>query len=136
MTFYKYNGAGNDFLVADNRDGSIHLTAKYISEICDRYISHPLEAVSVGDVVDVQVMTVDLKKQRIQLTMKVGTFDGGVRKETPKVEKTSQPKAKPDARKEKKNFRNNDGKKQDNPRKDNRRPEKKGNHFFDGIVIK
>ena len=37
MTFYKYNGAGNDFLVADNRDGSIHLTEKYISEICDRY---------------------------------------------------------------------------------------------------
>lgn len=114
-----------------HQDGLVH-----ISEICDRYISHPLEAVSVGDVVDVQVMTVDLKKQRIQLTMKVGTFDGGVRKEAPKVEKTSQPKAKPDARKEKKNFRNTDGKKQDNPRKDNRRPEKKGNHFFDGIVIK
>lgn len=37
MTFYKYNGAGNDFLVADNRDGSIHLTGKYISEICDRH---------------------------------------------------------------------------------------------------
>lgn len=37
MTFYKYNGAGNDFLVADNRDGSIHLTKKYISEICDRH---------------------------------------------------------------------------------------------------
>ena len=37
MTFYKYNGAGNDFLVADNRDGSIHLTEKYISEICDRH---------------------------------------------------------------------------------------------------
>ena len=37
MTFYKYNGAGNDFLVADNRDGSIHLTEKYIAEICDRH---------------------------------------------------------------------------------------------------
>lgn len=37
MTFYKYNGAGNDFLVADNRDGSIRLTEKYISEICDRH---------------------------------------------------------------------------------------------------
>lgn len=37
MTFYKYNGAGNDFLAADNRDGSIHLTEKYISEICDRH---------------------------------------------------------------------------------------------------
>ncbi len=37
MTFYKYNGAGNDFLVADNRDGSIRLTERYISEICDRH---------------------------------------------------------------------------------------------------
>ncbi len=37
MAFYKYNGAGNDFLVADNRDGSIRLTEKYISEICDRH---------------------------------------------------------------------------------------------------
>lgn len=37
MTFYKYNGAGNDFLVADNRDGSIRLTEKYISGICDRH---------------------------------------------------------------------------------------------------
>ena len=43
----------------------------YISQICDRFIKHPLEAVSVGDVVDVQVMSVDLKKKRIALTMKV-----------------------------------------------------------------
>ena len=50
-----------------HQDGLVH-----ISEICDRYIKHPLEAVSVGDIVDVQVMSVDLKKQRIQLTMKIG----------------------------------------------------------------
>ncbi len=37
MTFYKYNGAGNDFLVADNREGDIRLSGKYISEICDRH---------------------------------------------------------------------------------------------------
>ncbi len=37
MTFYKYNGAGNDFLVADNRDGSLILTERRISEICDRH---------------------------------------------------------------------------------------------------
>lgn len=37
MTFYKYNGAGNDFLVADNRDGGIRLDAKFVSEICDRH---------------------------------------------------------------------------------------------------
>ncbi len=48
-----------------HQDGLVH-----ISQICDRYIKHPLEAVSVGDIVDVKVMSVDLKKQRIQLTMR------------------------------------------------------------------
>lgn len=37
MTFYKYNGAGNDFLVADNRDGGIRPDAEFISGICDRH---------------------------------------------------------------------------------------------------
>ena len=36
----------------------------------DRFIKHPLEVVSVGDVVDVQVIGVDLKKKRISLSMK------------------------------------------------------------------
>ena len=49
-----------------HQDGLVH-----ISEITDKkYIKHPLEAVSVGDIVDVKVMSVDLKKKRIQLTMK------------------------------------------------------------------
>ena len=48
-----------------HQDGLVH-----ISQICDRYIKHPLEAVSVGDIVDVKVMSVDVKKQRIQLTMR------------------------------------------------------------------
>ena len=48
-----------------HQDGLVH-----ISQMCDRYIKHPLEVVSVGDVVEVKVMSVDLKKQRIQLTMK------------------------------------------------------------------
>lgn len=48
-----------------HQDGLVH-----ISQICDRFIKHPLEAVSVGDIVDVKVMSVDLKKQRIQLTMR------------------------------------------------------------------
>ena len=47
------------------QDGLVH-----ISQITDRYIKHPLEAVSVGDIVDVKVMSVDLKKKRIQLTMR------------------------------------------------------------------
>ena len=36
MKFYKYQGAGNDFLIADNRDGSVNLTEAQISAICDR----------------------------------------------------------------------------------------------------
>ena len=47
------------------QDGLVH-----ISQITDRFIKHPLEAVSVGDVVDVKVMSVDLQKKRIQLTMR------------------------------------------------------------------
>ena len=49
-----------------HQDGLVH-----ISQICDRYIKHPLEAVSVGDIVEVKVLSVDLKKKRIQLTMKI-----------------------------------------------------------------
>ena len=48
-----------------HQDGLVH-----ISQITDRYIRHPLEAVSVGDIVDVKVISVDLKKKRIQLTMR------------------------------------------------------------------
>ena len=36
MKFYKYQGAGNDFLIADNRDASIKLTAEQVAFICDR----------------------------------------------------------------------------------------------------
>ena len=49
-----------------HQDGLVH-----ISQICDRFIKHPLEAVSVGDIVDVQVLSVDVAKKRIALTMKI-----------------------------------------------------------------
>ena len=49
-----------------HQDGLVH-----ISQITDRFIKHPLEAVSVGDIVDVKVMSVDAPKKRIQLTMKL-----------------------------------------------------------------
>ncbi len=49
-----------------HQDGLVH-----ISQITDRYIKHPLEAVSVGDIVDVQVLTVDVPKKRIGLTMRI-----------------------------------------------------------------
>ena len=49
-----------------HQDGLVH-----ISQMSDKFIKHPLEAASVGDIVEVKVMSVDLKKQRIQLTMKL-----------------------------------------------------------------
>ena len=48
-----------------HQDGLVH-----ISKICDRYIKHPLEAVSVGDIVDVMVIGIDEKKGRISLSMR------------------------------------------------------------------
>ncbi|MGN1445078.1 MAG: S1 RNA-binding domain-containing protein, partial [Eubacteriales bacterium] len=42
----------------------------HISQLSDRYIKHPSEAVSLGDVVRVKVLAVDVKKKRISLTMK------------------------------------------------------------------
>ena len=49
-----------------HQDGLVH-----ISQITDRFIKHPLEAVSVGDIVDVKVLDVDPVKKRIGLTMRM-----------------------------------------------------------------
>ena len=108
-----------------HQDGLVH-----ISEICDHYIKHPLEAVSVGDIVDVQVMTVDLKKQRIQLTMKIGGGSDGAKKDAPK--KDAQKKDAPKKNAQKRDNRPNNNQKKNNGQKNFR----KGNNFFDGIVIK
>lgn len=48
-----------------HEDGLVH-----ISQICNKFIKHPLEAVKVGEVVKVRVLDVDIKKKRIALTMK------------------------------------------------------------------
>ena len=48
-----------------HQDGLVH-----ISQVCDKFIRHPSEAVSVGDVVKVVVLEVDEKKKRISLSMK------------------------------------------------------------------
>ncbi len=48
-----------------HQDGLVH-----ISQICNKFIKHPSEVLSVGDVVEVKVLSVDLKKKRISLTMK------------------------------------------------------------------
>ena len=48
-----------------HQDGLLH-----ISQICDRYIKHPSEVLKVGDIVKVRVLSVDVNKKRIALTMK------------------------------------------------------------------
>lgn len=99
-----------------HQDGLVH-----ISEICDRYIKHPLEAVSVGDIVDVQVISVDLKKQRIQLTMKIGTGESGAKKKDDSAKKPAPKKG------------NNEN------RQKNKKPhyiKGKKNNFFDNIILK
>lgn len=49
-----------------HQDGLVH-----ISQICDKYIKHPMEVLSVGDIVKVKILDVDVKKNRISLTMKM-----------------------------------------------------------------
>ena len=49
-----------------HQDGLVH-----ISQISDKYIKHPSEVLSVGDVVEVKVLNVDVPKKRIGLTMKL-----------------------------------------------------------------
>ena len=48
-----------------HQDGLVH-----ISQMTDRFIKHPMEVVNVGDIVEVRVLSVDLAKKRIALTMK------------------------------------------------------------------
>ncbi len=57
-----------------HQDGLVH-----ISQITDRFIKHPLDAVSVGDIVEVQVLDVDVAKKRISLTMKLNAKDKSVK---------------------------------------------------------
>ena len=47
MVFYKYHGAGNDFLIADGRDESIDLTAQQIASVCDRHTGVGADGVMV-----------------------------------------------------------------------------------------
>jgi uncharacterized protein len=52
--------------VGVHQDGLVH-----ISQLADKYVKHPLDVVGVGDVVDVRVVSVDIEKKRIALSMKV-----------------------------------------------------------------
>ena len=50
--------------IGDGISGLVH-----ISQLADRFVKHPLDIVSVGDIVDVKVLDVDLARNRIQLSM-------------------------------------------------------------------
>lgn len=99
-----------------HQDGLVH-----ISHMTQKYISHPLEAVSVGDIVDVEVLEVDVKKQRIALTMRIGQgdqqADGEKAAEKPAAKKERRPSG------NRSNNRNN-AKKADHRRKNT--PSRKG----------
>ncbi len=85
-----------------HQDGLVH-----ISEMSDKFISHPLEAVSVGDVVEVKVIGVDLKKNRISLSMKTGA-------EVPKEKKAAKnPNGNKKNHQKNQNHKNNQKKKND-----------------------
>lgn len=67
-----------------HEDGLVH-----ISQICSRFIKHPLEAVKVGEVVKVRVLEVDVKRNRISLTMRLNDEE---EKKQQKQQKQSRPK--------------------------------------------
>lgn len=79
-----------------HEDGLVH-----ISQICSRYIKHPLEAVKVGEIVKVRVLEVDVKRNRIALTMRLD--DEAEKKEQQKKEQKKQNKPRREKR-EKKGF--------------------------------
>ena len=79
-----------------HEDGLVH-----ISQICSRYIKHPLEAVKVGEIVKVRVLEVDVKRNRIALTMRLD--DEAEKREQQKKEQKKQNKPRREKR-EKKGF--------------------------------
>lgn len=91
-----------------HQDGLVH-----ISEICDGYIKHPLEAVSVGDIVDVKVLDVDIQKGRISLSMKLG--DGVSKKNAGATGKPAEKKVKSEKNNKNKNVKS---KRNDRPKKE------------------
>ena len=101
-----------------HQDGLVH-----ISRMTDRFINHPLEVVSVGDIVEVEVVEIDEKKQRIGLSMLIG-------KSTADKPGTGKKAAKKESPSDDKTHGKNRGRKQgdgaDRRRPDGRRPGKHG----------
>ena len=89
-----------------HQDGLVH-----ISRMTDRFIKHPLEVVSVGDIVEVRVVEVDVAKQRISLSMRLDGDDTPVKKV---------PGASGSSNAEKKDNGRRDNNRRDGDRRDNR----------------
>ncbi|MCR4675424.1 MAG: RNA-binding transcriptional accessory protein [Lachnospiraceae bacterium] len=93
-----------------HEDGLVH-----ISHMTEKYIKHPMEVVSVGDIVDVEVLEIDMVKNRIALSMRIGAGDVAGDSSAPKREK------KPQQNREKRNDnRNRDNKNRQNKNNGNK----------------
>ncbi|MBP5223994.1 MAG: RNA-binding transcriptional accessory protein [Lachnospiraceae bacterium] len=103
-----------------HQDGLVH-----ISEICSRYISHPLEVLKVGDVVDVRVKEVDLKKGRISLTMK--GLNGDVSEASVRERRDQGPRKRPEDQAPKGQKHGNDAPKGQRPGNDTPKGQRPGN---------
>jgi uncharacterized protein len=93
----------------------------------DHYIKHPLEVVSVGDIVEVRVVDVDAVKQRISLSMRLDD-DGSAEKKVPGAgaPKTNAPRNDRQDRPRRDNA--------DRPRRDDRKPSGRSEEFAPGTI--
>ena len=105
-----------------HQDGLVH-----ISRMTDHYIKHPLEVVSVGDIVEVRVVDVDPVKQRISLSMRLDD-DGSSEKKVPGA---GVPKSAAPRREQHDRPRRDHG---DRPRRDDRRPSGRSEEFAPGTI--
>ncbi|MBO4882905.1 MAG: RNA-binding transcriptional accessory protein [Lachnospiraceae bacterium] len=105
-----------------HQDGLVH-----ISRMTDHYIKHPLEVVSVGDIVEVRVVDVDAVKQRISLSMRLDD-DGSAEKKVPGAgaPKTNAPRNDRQDRPRRDNA--------DRPRRDDRKPSGRSEEFAPGTI--
>lgn len=93
-----------------HEDGLVH-----ISHMTEKYIKHPMEVVSVGDIVDVEVLEVDMVKNRIALSMRIGAGDVAGDSSAPKREKKPQKN-----REERSNHQNRDNRNRPNKNNGNK----------------
>ncbi len=105
-----------------HQDGLVH-----ISRMTDHYIKHPLEVVSVGDIVEVRVVDVDPVKQRISLSMRLDD-DGSSEKKVPGA---GAPKSVAPRREQQDRPRRDHG---DRPRRDDRKSTGRSEEFAPGTI--